>query len=460
MFKATGVMLALLMTGVGFAEPMETINEKEAAVYAEEAYILGYPLVMMEMARRAMTASGEAGVDKPTMGQLSHMRTLPDADTPQRPFSNLDLLYSIAWVDLKDEPYLLKIPKIEGRLFLFPLIGAWNEEFFAIAGVGGEGGQFLITGPEWHGKLPEGVVEVKSPTNLVFIPGRLFTSGTEEDLKHVRALQDQIELKPLSHIGEAPLPSVDIVYSPQEMADAVAGVEKMKADEYFKILAGLLQSNPPVREKNTYLSRFKRIGIVPGKDYTTPPFKTRIIAAIEGAKKTAFDKIAARSHETEAWDNTWTYTLSTGSFGDDYLQRAHMAKVGLGANLPRESIYLITDQDQLRRKLTGKDTYILHFSKERLPPVKGMWSITVYDEQGKLVRNKINRHSYSSKDDIRYNFDGSLDLILSQRYPGTDKEGNWLPVPEGKFFVMLRLYLPQKQVLENSWHPPAVASSQ
>lgn len=461
MLKAAGVTLALLTAGAGFAEPMETINEKEAAVYAEEAYILGYPLVMMEMARKAMTESDEEGVKRPAMGQLSHMRALPSAETPQRPFSNLDLLYTIAWIDLKEEPYLLKIPKIEERMFLFPLIGAWNEEFFAIGGTGGEGGQFLITGPDWHGKVPEGVVEVKSPTNLVFIPGRLFTKGTEEDLKLVHALQDQIELKPLSKKSEgSPLPAIDIVYVPQEMADAVKSVDKMKAEEYFKMLAKLMDANPPTKEKNTYLSRFKRIGIFPGKEFALPPFKTRIIAAIEGAKKTAFDKIEARSNETEAWDNTWTYTLSTGAFGTDYLHRAHMAKVALGANLPRESIYLITDQDQVRKKLTGKESYILHFSKERLPPVKGMWSLTVYDEEGKLVRNLRNRHSFSSKDeDIRYNFDGSLDIILSHRYPGTDKEGNWLPVPEGKFFVMLRLYMPQKQVLESNWHPPAVASS-
>lgn len=459
MLKFAVLSMALFLSSAIVAAPKESINDKEAAVYAEEAYILGYPLVMMETARKAMTASEEGTSLKPQMGQLAHMRQLARDDAQKQPFSNIDMLYSIAWIDLSKEPYLLNIPKIENRVFLFPMIGAWNEEFFAIGGTSGEGGLFLITGPEWEGEVPKGATQVKSPTNLVFIPGRIFTKGTSADVKLVNALQDQIELKPLSKASETiAAVSLDLL-PPQGPSSSKDTVAKMSAQEYFQLLASLLKANPPAKEKNTYLGRFKKIGIEPGAAFDITQFKTKIVAEIEKAPKTASEKITARENESVAWDNTWTYTMSTGGFGTDYLQRAHMAQLALGANLPRESIYLITDQDQLRRKLSGKESYILHFTKERLPPVKGLWSITVYDEKGMLTSNMINRYSLSSKDPLRYNEDGSLDIVFQKKFPGQDKEANWIPVPEGAFVVMLRLYMPLKPVLENNWHPPAVSRS-
>ena len=57
------------------------------------------------------------------------------------------------------------------------------------------------------------------------------------------------------------------------------------------------------------------------------------------------------------------------------------------------------------------------------------------------------------------NDDGSVDLYLQAESPGPDKDANWLPAPEGKFQLVLRLYWPEgtpPSILDESWTPPPV----
>ena len=89
-----------------------------------------------------------------------------------------------------------------------------------------------------------------------------------------------------------------------------------------------------------------------------------------------------------------------------------------------------------------------------MPPVEAFWSLTVYDAQGYIVANPPNRYAIGNNDPLSYNPDGSLDLYLQHDSPGTQRELNWLPSPQGRLEVILRLYAPKPEALDGTWNPP------
>ena len=133
-----------------------------------------------------------------------------------------------------------------------------------------------------------------------------------------------------------------------------------------------------------------------------------------------------------------------------------MALVGLGANLPEDAIYPSVQVDRTGNALTGTAAYVIRFASGQTPPVNAFWSITMYDDQGYFVPNRINRYALHNWDALIYNADGSLDIYLLAQSPGTDKEANWLQAPPGPFNLTLRLYWPQPPVIDGTWQPPAI----
>jgi len=79
-------------------------------------------------------------------------------------------------------------------------------------------------------------------------------------------------------------------------------------------------------------------------------------------------------------------------------------------------------------------------AKGTWPPVKGFWSLTMYDEQMFLVANPIDRCSMSLRTNPVHDADGGLTIPIQHDSPGKNDEANWLPAHEGKSHLMLRLY--------------------
>jgi hypothetical protein len=62
--------------------------------------------------------------------------------------------------------------------------------------------------------------------------------------------------------------------------------------------------------------------------------------------------------------------------------------------------------------------------------------------------------------DLKKNADGSLTIYIQKDSPDTDKESNWLPVPDRPIFVVMRIYWPKESVLKGSWKPPPVRQTE
>jgi hypothetical protein len=154
--------------------------------------------------------------------------------------------------------------------------------------------------------------------------------------------------------------------------------------------------------------------------------------------------------------NGWRIaTENIGNYGTDYLQRACVELIGLGANLPEDAIYPIVYVDADGNPFTGSSRYVWHLAKDELPPVHAFWSLTLYDAEGFQVANDLNRFAIGDRDDLRFNDDGSVDIAI-QHDACTEGTSNWLPAPADGFNLCAPLYYPKPEVLDGTWTPPAV----
>jgi hypothetical protein len=233
-------------------------------------------------------------------------------------------------------------------------------------------------------------------------------------------------------------------------------VNRMDAATYFKLLAALMKDNPPAEEDAPMVEKLAKIGIVPGQDFGAAKLPGAAAARIP---KAAQDQIMAHFRTAGTDVNGWLFTTKTGQYGTDYLQRALITAIGLGANRPQDAVYPTSEVDGEGRPYSGAHNYVIHFDKGQTPPVNAFWSITMYNGEYFFVPNPLNKYTVSPRNALKYNDDGSLDLYIQKDSPGQDKEANWLPAPPDKFILMMRLYWPKEtppSILDGTWKPPAV----
>lgn len=221
----------------------------------------------MEMTRRVMTNVAKSEGKNAPMGQFANMREYPTAAFRDVTAPNADTLYSVAWLDLAKEPYVLSLPDEKGRYYLMPMLSGWTD-VFQVPGsrtTGTKAQTYAITGPGWKGTLPAGITEYKSPTNLVWVLGRTYCTGTPADYQAVHKIQDQYKLVPLSADGKPYTPPPGKVDPSIDMKTPVRDqVNRMDAGAYFKLLAALLKDNPPAAADAPMVAKLAKIGVVPG----------------------------------------------------------------------------------------------------------------------------------------------------------------------------------------------------
>jgi len=439
----------------------------EAREVAIEGYIYAYPLVTMELTRRVLTNVEKPEATRAPMGQVLRVRTYPPVDDHTVTAPNADTLYTVIWLDVSKEPWVVSIPDMRGRFFLFPMLDGWTNVFEdpgkRTTGTGPQ--QYAITGPGWSGTLPKGVTEYKSPTGIVWVLGRIYCTGTPDDYKAVHALQDKVSAVPLSAYGKPYAPEPGKVDPATDMKTAVRDqVNAMDATAYFKLFAELLKTNPPAAEDAPMVAKLAKIGIVPGQDFDAARLDPAVARGVASAPKPAQDKIMEWLKEGVVagdfkLERGWLFTTKTGLYGTNYRQRALVTAIGLGANRPQDAVYPTSEGPDILKKYGGERKYVMHFEKGEMPPVKGFWSLTMYDGSYFFVPNALNRYTLSQRNKFKMNKDGSVDLYIQQESPGKDMEANWLPAPPGQFILMLRLYWPTEtppSLLDSTWKIPEV----
>jgi hypothetical protein len=435
-------------------------NGQEIQAIATEAYVYLYPLVLMDVTRRVMTnVEPKPGSQGGPMNMFHHLRAFPTADFRDVVRPNFDTLYSIAWLDLGEEPMILSVPDTEGRYYLLEMLDMWTDAF-AVPGKRSSGTaamDFAIVPQGWQGKLPKDTERIDAPTMYVWIVGRTQTNGPK-DYDAVHKVQDGYRVTPLSDWGKAPKPikfqldsTVDMKTTPMKQ------VETMRAGDYFEYAAELMKIHPPHLTDWSTVARMKRLGIEAGESFEFKEADAAVKRALEQAPAAGLQWMKSTAPSITRVVNGWQVNTETiGVYGNAYLKRAIIALLGLGANQPEDAVYPLSLGDADGKPFDGSTEYVLHFGKQELPPVGAFWSVTLYDVDGFPAANPLNRHALGDRDPLKYNADGSLDLYLQHNSPGKDKEANWLPAPEGEFNLTMRLYAPKAEVLDGRWLPAGV----
>ena len=439
----------------------QPLTEEEAFQLGVSAYIYGYPLLVMDSLRRVTTNVVTPQGTLSPMGQFAHHRRFPGASERTIAGVSLDTLYSLAWLDLSREPYVLHVPDVDDRFYMMPILDGWTE-VIGNSGTrtsGGKAGNYAITGPQWTGELPAEVQQVKSGTNMVLLVGRTYSSGSAADYEAMHAVQDRYTLVPLSMFGESDPnlrldegvvdPSIDMKTPPRDQID------NLGAGEFFALFSRLLKANPPTPQDAAVVQVLNRLGLL--GEFDMSKVSDGVAKGLSRVPEAARGQIQGH-YARQKQANGWIVSTGSGCYGTDYLQRALVAYIGVGGNLPADSLSPIARLDGHGKMLTGASSYVMRFARADIPPIdpRGFWSLTMYDSEYFLVANSLNRHSVSSRDKFQENLDGSMDLYIQTESPGADKQANWLPAPDGEFILMLRLYWPKDEALDGRWTPPPV----
>ena len=442
----------------------QTISPQDTKQTASDAAVFGFPLVIMDLTRKVKINVPQPDSDKgrAPVNQLVSARELADDTDTDVVRPNADTLYSLAWVDTAKEPVVLSLPNTQGRYYLMQLLNYWTDVFASPGSrtTGTEAGNFAITGPNWSGKLPSGVTEIKSSTRWAWIIGRFACTGPS-DYENVWKFQEQLKLVPLSAWGTSYVPpaNVPIDFSVNTKVSPLDQLLAMDAATYFDYVCQLLVDNPPYKADAPLLASLTKIGIEPGVDYKT--YFAGLDAGVRASIQTGYQSALVEIRDRDLGDikNGWQLTYGTGDYGTDYMFRAAVAYAALGANLDNDAFYPTSFASADGHKFSSDKKYVLHFSNDQIPPVNGFWSLTMYNDKMLFAANPINRYSLGSLSGppLMKNPDGSIDLYIQRDSPGAAKIANWLPAPaSGDFSLTLRLYWPQKQVLDKSWVPTAV----
>jgi hypothetical protein len=454
---ALGIVGLLLVAGIlgrGY------LAEGRAWWYGLNAYVYGFPLIMMDLTKEASTAVPTAGEFTAPVNQFSVMTKYPDASFRAVARTGLDTLFAVSWADLDKEPLVLSVPDTGERYYVIALFDLWSNVFASIGKrtTGTAAAHFLIAGPGWKGTPPADVkATYRSPTRFVWVNGQMQANGPQ-DYEAVNALQKQYKLTPLSAWGQAwsPPAEVPVAADADPKTPPIERLQKMDAASFFGRLARLMKDNPPAPADAPMLEKLKAIGIEPGKEFDFAQLDPNTASGLQRAMGTL--GILQEGVTKLETDNGWiVMPKNMGSYGTDYETRAGIALVGLGAIQTQDVTYPTAFQDGDGKPLDAAHRYVMHFVLAQTPPTKVTWSVSMYDPQGFYVPNAINRYNLATWMPLQYNRDGSLDIYIQATSPGADKASNWLPTPaSGPFSLTVRNYWPKDSVLDGSYKLPPV----
>ena len=434
---------------------------KQAYTMGVQAYIWGYPMVVMQRSRDAMTKGGDAPVTPDVFNKTGQyyapVNQVASAWGMLGPkFSavqsgNSDTLYSVTWFDSSDEPYVLRLPDAEGRYYTYQFIDAWtnNYHYASTRTMGSQDQTYALVAPGWTGKLPNDVTRVDCPSPTGFIIGRWYVAD-ESDVSAVNALQRKVTMTPLSAHGTS--------YTPPKVS-VVAATDYSGDLGFFEQLGDTLAINGAPAADNGLLGLFGTIGLSVDHGFDASGSSDDDKQALVRAQKDGEAMLAATSAGLGTVVNGWQLApVLDEYFGIDYMTRAAIGYQAMFENTPIEAYYPSVFIDLDGNALDGsKGNYAMRFEKGKTPSVGAFWSTSMYDADKRLmVDNPINRYKIGSADNLTVADDGSTTLYIQAESPGKEHEGNWLPAPKEPFYMLFRMYLPDIEILNGQYHLPGI----
>ena len=457
--KTIALCLISLSTFACTAKASPTSAEEWATVQAAYNYCL--PLVMMNATKEKMTNVETAMGSQAPVNQLAHAKNLANASSLNVVTPNTDTLYTQVFLDLSDTAMVLVKPQVE-RYVSIQVMDAYTNTV-QVLGTGGDTQaerSYLFTGPDFKGEIPSDLHQISLAQNMSWILIRTLCQGLD-DLNHVADIQNQFKLLPLDYyLSGKPYTPPAGSYDKTLDYIPVKQVLQMTPKQFFDKANSLMLENPPTLEDPDIMERMAAIEVGPGKTFQADVLGKDSQEKWKDMILNLEDNLSKECREFRVAKGQWRYLgKPIAEFGEEYTYRALVSLGGLGANPVSAAIYLRGDKDEQDKQLNGSQSYHIHFEKDQLPKTRehGFWSITAYNSANFLIDNPLDRYDINDRDALKFNEDGSLDIIVQEQAP-TDSTmtSNWLPVSNEDFHLYLRIYLPHEDVIDGSWQAPTI----
>ena len=417
--------------------------ERRVFSAAVAAYVYGLPPVAVRQT-----------VQRFPENQIVSIGALVDPAVRTIVFPNVDTTYTVGRLNLTAGPLVIDVPDTGGRYYVIQLLDAYSNTFAYIGRrtTGTRPGSYALVPPGYAGPLPAGVRRIESPTNLVWLLGRTLVKSAA-DLPAATQVMSGYRVTGLVPwaAGARQDPLLLPAYPPSPPLPIPTG------RAFYEALAVVLAESPPPRNDACALRAFAAAGIGPGRA-PGPEADAVLVAAARAGNRIVRGAEALANRISRVRNNGWLIPRGyIGSYGRNWLGRAIVGLVALGANTRPETVYPVAITDSRGRALSGRRRYTLRFERGELPPVGAFWSLTMYGDDLYLFDHPSRRYSVGDRTPgLRRARDGSLTIHIQRRPPRGVARANWLPAPAGRFRLGMRLYEPRRSVLRGAWLPSEV----
>lgn len=441
--------------------PGTRMTEAYIRQVAQSAHLWAWPMVNIHARHAAyerLPGPGLAGGVLP-VAPPNHLCMLRDYIEPsQRAVAcpNQDVVYGQCVADFSKEPVVVQVPDFGDRFWVYQIVDQRTDSFASVGKMHGtKPGAYLLAGADWKGKVPEGITATfRCSTRHGCIFPRVFQSDEPEDKRAVQELLRRINAYPLSKF-DGTVKTMDWSKLPEyPSAKGDAEVKWVEPEKIVDVLSDILDEVPPMRGEEAMYAQFRSVLAALTTDAKLKRAFTK--AVVDAEREIVTPLFQFRNYGLPLAGN-WTTQINGARFGSDYFIRLAVAKSNIFVNQAAETRYFYQDLDSAGQRLNGSMKYAVTFPKGQLPPVRGFWSLTLYNEHHFFHPNDLKRYSLGTKNKtLKPNDDGSLTLHVQGDPPEEGNRSNWLPAPKGGFSLYVRCYWPDTPILEGKWTPPAV----
>ncbi len=442
-----------------------SVDDQDTAALARKAYVWGWPLVYLHNCRRSLAmlsgpgVSGGSPVAPPN--QLSMLSDYMAPEASAVPCPNQDVVYGFGILDLKETAVVLQVPDFGNRFWLFQLGDHRTESFAQIGSMyDTHPGHYLIVGPDWDGVVPNGIEGVlRSSTNLGFCLPRIYMDGSDEDRQQVQKLIARIQMYPVTKFN-GKWKTRD--WTKAKWYPSVANGNRIRSkwvdpESFFETLREVLEEVPPMPNE---IELYARLKDVLDRSNTDVELRDQLATVAHQTEREYIRPLFEFQHNGIPLENGWRTLVNGAEFGSDYVTRTAVARSNIFVNRPTEAMYYYLDHGSQGERLKGDRAYKLTFPADRLPPARGFWSLTLYDQDHHLYLNPDDRYAVGTRShDLVWNDDGSLTIYIQPEAPEAGKMSNWLPSPKGDFSLYMRVYWPESSATAGRWSPPVALSA-
>ena len=418
------------------------IGPEAARAAASGIYISCFPLLLAEAVRRA----------HPMVAPRFHLIAHDGGSlAPGVAEDDARVVLTSAWIDLAAEPVVVRLPNTNGRFFSVTLIDTAGEPFESLGTRTGDdaGLDLALVGPRWRGELPSGLRAKRAPSDGVWLVSRIHAHSTLDQTEALAVARRQC-LALLQPHADQSRPALSVLEPPA--SPCLRQVAEIDPAVFFHRLKATLERAPV-----TYQRALNERVATLADELDGPPPAAQWSAVFRDALARGFADglaaIRAAALHASGGEHLGWRALASGLHDRTMsaLALAARAYASLGAPLRDDLLSFVCERDETGRPFSGAHQYRIHFPREASPPSHAFWWLSArppasYDQ----------RHGLGDRSGLTLNRDGSLDLVIQQAPPPAAQIPNWLPAPDGRFSLIMRLYCPAAAALSGAWRMPPV----